>query len=555
MSAQNPFSATAQIAMAQALTAMNAAALLTGEAQQRKFSEFQELQRVSLELNRLEQRWQLGQMAEVVRGLEQMLRLEVLRESDIRGRLQRMLSDFTDGAEAWYEGRQDNLQQTAPIPVFPQPQPPFQGFIDPTKRHVDLALLHPAFRERLEKLIDNLAAASVPMKVLEGYRTPERQDYLFAIGRTRELHRSPVTFVSAWHSYHQYGLAVDMVIDHPAHGMWEIGNPTADGWWRAYHALASAQGLEPLSFEKPHVQLAGLRASQLLSGEVPGPGDETWYDNFATAVRRWTGGQKPPLPELERPAIVDAARAAGQVAAGTDWAALPRLQDFGWTSRFGGQEWRVDSDGIRLRAAPSAPQRTPGEPITVEAALELYAEEIAEASQRFGVPPELILMTIATETAAMRNQGFTGPTTFRWEAHVKLTTTNDAEVDGEVRGDYSAGPMQVLSNTAREVNVRQELGFDHGTDLKWFTSRPAKAPVKLGLYQGRTNIMLGTGYLHQQRGVTGLNPVLTAAAYNAGGLRASGTNLWGLHTHGDHLDRSSRWFGDACFVLGMFGRA
>src|SRR5690606_18811189 len=111
--------------------------------------------------------------------------------------------------------RQDDQQQAAPIQMpsqapaqpqpQPQPQPPAQGAIDPTRRHVDLALLHPAFREKLEKLIADLAAAGVPMKVFEGYRTPERQDHLFAVGRTRELHRSPVTFVRAWHSYHQYG--------------------------------------------------------------------------------------------------------------------------------------------------------------------------------------------------------------------------------------------------------------------------------------------------------------------------------------------------------------
>ena len=61
-------------------------------------------------------------------------------------------------------------------------------------------------------------------------------------------------------------------------------------------------------------------------------------------------------------------------------------------------------------------------------------------------------------------------------------------------------------------------------------------------------------HFRRQLGATEANPVLVAAAYNAGSIRASGTNMWGIHVHGDHLDRAAKWFGDACEVMVALGR-
>ena len=428
--------------------------------------------------------------------------------------------------------------------------------INPNKRETSLDLLHPKIRQKVKELIADLAANSVPMKVFESYRTPERQAHLYAQGRTRDLHKGKVTNADGWKSYHQYGVAVDMVIDHPSYGMWDTSDSIARGWWDKYHELAEKHGLEPLSFEKPHVQLKDVRTSQLLSGEEPGPGDDRWYENFSQAVARWPGSEKPPLPsDEERPSISSMASASGHAVAGIDWSALPTVKSVDWMSKFGGRSWRVDSSGIYLSHSPNSPERTPGTPSTVLKAVDLYADEIASSCQRFSVPPELVLMTIATETAMMRNQGFTGPTTFRWEPHVRLTTTGDPALDGIEKGDYSAGPMQVLSNTARDINNKLNLGFSNSSDLKWFKNKPNVASRNtLGLYKGEISISLGTGYLHLQRGQTDLNPILSSAAYNAGSIRASGTNTWGIHHHGDHLDRAAKWFGDACEALRGFGR-
>jgi peptidoglycan L-alanyl-D-glutamate endopeptidase CwlK len=299
-----------------------------------------------------------------------------------------------------------------------------------------------------------------------------------------------------------------------------------------------------------------IKTSQLLSGEEPGMGDDSWYDNFVEAITRWPGTKKPPLPaEGDRPPISDMASFAGHAVAGIDWSALPATKHVDWMSKFGGREWRVDSSGIYLRHDQQNPQRTPGTPTTVLAALDLYADHIGAACQKFDVPPELVLMTIATETAQMRGDEFTGPKTFRWEQGVTLTTTGDTTLDGSEKGDYSAGPMQVLSNTARGINNKLSLGFENSSDLKWFKNKPNAASQKgLGMYKGSIAIPLGTGYLHMQRGKTDLNPVLVAAAYNAGSVLTSGTNSWHMRSHGDHLDRAVKWFGDACAALKDFGR-
>ena len=54
--------------------------------------------------------------------------------------------------------------------------------------------------------------------------------------------------------------------------------------------------------------------------------------------------------------------------------------------------------------------------------------------------------------------------------------------------------------------------------------------------------------------LTGTDPILVGARYNAGSLRADLSNPWGLHATGDHLDQCAGFFGDACATLKQLGR-
>jgi peptidoglycan L-alanyl-D-glutamate endopeptidase CwlK len=178
--------------------------------------------------------------------------------------------------------------------------------------------------------------------------------------------------------------------------------------------------------------------------------------------------------------------------------------------------------------------RTAGSPVTATAILNAFGDDIADASIRFQVPPELLLMIIATEAAAFRQEGFTGPRTFRWEPSIK---------------DYSAGPMQILSGTARDVNSSESLGLDD-TMMPPMKKKPANPPGDLLLYESKAAITIGAAYISRnaKRLDTGNNPIFVSAAFNAGSLRSSPTNLWRIHVFGSHLDRAAEWYSDACIV-------
>jgi peptidoglycan LD-endopeptidase CwlK len=445
-------------------------------------------------------------------------------------------------------GRAPGVASEAPAraPVGTVARAPREA-IDPNKTDADLAKLHPVMRKRVGELMAALEQAGVPMRVFEAHRTPERQRHLFQQGRTRAGKK--VTEADAWGSYHQYGMAVDMIINRKGINPWEDKTPETKQWWGKYHALANEVGLEPVSFEKPHVQFVGMTINDLRAGQFPPDGDESWQTSLETAARRFPAGsprlgamvvhaERPPLPQLS----------------GFD--DLPPREPGDWTSFGDGMDYRIGPDGVLLRRS-TTPLRSDGAPITASRIVELYGEQIAEASRRHQVPPELIVMTIAIEAAAFRPHDFTGERTFRWESGCMLSETGDPDIDGaKHRGDYSAGPMQVLSTTARWINRVKRLGHDPNRDFGWFKRKPGSAPKELGLYRAEIAIDIGAAFIAWNREThnTGNDPILVAACYNAGSLKPSGANRWGLRAHGDHLDRAARWYGDACEVMALADR-
>jgi peptidoglycan L-alanyl-D-glutamate endopeptidase CwlK len=413
-----------------------------------------------------------------------------------------------------------------------------------TGRDTDMNRLHPEVRARVARVLARLAAAGIPFRVFEAFRSPQRQHYLWEQGRVRP--GAKVTNAGAWESLHQYGLAVDMVLFENGKWSWDDKGAKAR-WWTRMQEIGREEGLEPISWEAPHLQLAGAKLAALRAGRYPAGGDASWADNLAQAIYSWSGASAaPPMPEqvVERPPL--AAVAAGVVAAAAGARALlpfPGAQ--GWHSRFGGTEWRYDARGVYLRAHQGGrePLRTAGAPATMRAIWDSFGPAIAEAAQRFGIAPELIMTMIANETAVYRKVGFTGPMTFRWEAHVPVP-----DVQPPRRGDYSAGPMQVLATTARWIVRTQRLSYDPFAVAPAYERRP-EPPVEHPMYDPPTNIELGAAVIKQRWAATGDDPILVAAAYNAGGVYRSADNDWHLRCFGNHLDRTAQWYGDACAVL------
>ncbi len=404
--------------------------------------------------------------------------------------------------------------------------------------------LHPVFRDKVVKLQELLSEENLPFRVFEGYRTPERQRYLYSKGRTRS--GSVVTYANAWQSFHQYGVAADFVLYGDGNWSWDDRGEKKKLWDRLQE-LGEQVGLKHLDWEKPHLQLKDVALSDLRNGVYPPGGDLSWAENLTSAVYSWMGTPSAPSPPED--VMVERPSEALDVHAVMTMENTPPVGSEGWHSFFGGQEWRHDARGVYIRshANGNEPLRTRGEPITCRKIMELCSEHIVAASLKYEVPIALIIMTIATETAFVRKYGFTGPLTFRWEPHVQVK-----DVSPPTRGDYSAGPMQTLATTARWVIRTQNLSYDPFEVAPSYNQRP-EPPEHHPLYDYAVNIDIGTAEIFQRWSRSGDDPILVAAAFNAGGLYETSGNAWCLKCYGNHLDRAAEWYGDACTVIKELG--
>lgn len=157
----------------------------------------------------------------------------------------------------------------------------------------DLSVLHPTVRDSISRTVADLNAEGFPFKVFEAYRCPQRQAYLFGQGRTRP--GAIVTQATPWESYHQFGLAADIVLCPSGKWSWDASAQFVQAWDRL-HEIGQKYDLEPLSFERPHLQLAHFHLSDLQAGKLPGGGDAAWWGNLTAMASGWKG--TPASPKL-----------------------------------------------------------------------------------------------------------------------------------------------------------------------------------------------------------------------------------------------------------------
>lgn len=148
--------------------------------------------------------------------------------------------------------------------------------IDSAKPNRDLALLYPPFRERLERGLAIAHSRGLMAYPFECFRNPARQAWLYAQGRTRP--GMIVTRAKPGNSWHEYGVATDLVFDGSAQPgtQWDwdgdyIGEKKGD--YQKLGPIMQAQGLEWFGavgsdfFEMPHFQQTwglSLERAQLL---------------------------------------------------------------------------------------------------------------------------------------------------------------------------------------------------------------------------------------------------------------------------------------------------
>lgn len=206
------------------------------------------------------------------------------------------------------------------------------------KRDDDHKNLHPVLRKKVNALLKALDNENIPFKLFEGYRSPERQAYLYAKGRTTPGPR--VSNAGPWQSYHQYGVAGDFVLYLDGRWSWDITGERKH-WWDRLHELGRDVGLKALSWEMPHLQLAEITLADLRAGRYPENGDSDWAENLEDAITSWAEpASAPPVPDiiLDRPPL--------EVAGGdVDETTAPSVS--------GNKRYRINArNGLRLREGP-----------------------------------------------------------------------------------------------------------------------------------------------------------------------------------------------------------
>lgn len=129
----------------------------------------------------------------------------------------------------------------------------------------DLKELHPKVRALAEELVKRCHKAGLNIKIGETYRTVERQDYLYAQGRTRSGSIVTNARGSSRSSYHQWRLAFDIFNNVPG----DLYNTKVlDKAGAIGQALGLEWGGSWSGFkDKPHFQYTfGLSIKQLKAG-------------------------------------------------------------------------------------------------------------------------------------------------------------------------------------------------------------------------------------------------------------------------------------------------
>lgn len=125
------------------------------------------------------------------------------------------------------------------------------------KPNRDPSFLAPFFYERVLKLLARCKDQGLNMDIFEGYRSPERQEWLYASSRTRE--GKWLTDAKPFRSWHQYCLGADIVFKNPS---WTWEEPRK-GDWDLFRKIAVEMGFETLKKEYPHIQISsGLSTTE-----------------------------------------------------------------------------------------------------------------------------------------------------------------------------------------------------------------------------------------------------------------------------------------------------
>jgi soluble lytic murein transglycosylase-like protein len=231
--------------------------------------------------------------------------------------------------------------------------------------------------------------------------------------------------------------------------------------------------------------------------------DEALADSAQRAIQNQADQTRFVVQQIAAPAARRSAEQQPPAAVAPTPPVTPAAQ--GFRKAFpGGVGWRTTPEGVIVEGE-TEPVGTIGAPNTVRRIWNDFGPIILKCAVDIGVPAELIVATIATESRGNKDATRTEPD-----------------------GRQSVGLMQTLLGTASEV-----------------MERPVTADE---LRDPETSITAGAKYIRKQRARTEFEPPLVAAAYNAGSLRETDKNRWKLVSTDEHVDRFCKFYNDAVRV-------
>lgn len=125
--------------------------------------------------------------------------------------------------------------------------------------------LQPLIERKANSIVKSMAALGYPVRIVEGYRSIERQNELYSQGRTKP--GKIVTNAKGGESFHNYGVAVDFVF-------LKEGYNASDKLWKTLGAVGEAVGFEwggdwKVFVDKPHFEMKlGYTLKDFQTGRV-----------------------------------------------------------------------------------------------------------------------------------------------------------------------------------------------------------------------------------------------------------------------------------------------
>ena len=200
-----------------------------------------------------------------------------------------------------------------------------------------------------------------------------------------------------------------------------------------------------------------------------------------------------------------------------------------WHNYAGGKVWwRVTEKGIEVKGKglveSSKYTKRAGE------IWQKYQDAIITASEKYCVPIPVIIATISTESSGDAKAYRHEAAFYRRYIKDKSQWKNNPYYNSPRRISSSYGLMQIMYTTAYSVGFRGEPE---------------------DLYDPAVNVDAGSAYIASDLQIKqhAWDPPKIACAYNAGSIRPTAKNLWGMYYHPGHLDRWIPSYNGALKVL------